>query len=107
MRATREGRGGRAAPAETRGPGRRGHAELKARGHNAANPDDAGPLPFSFLFFSKRSYPHLGFQKCPGVINSTNKPDFSFPALFYFIFFAFLKITNDATFKIFFFFLML
>lgn len=60
MRATREGRGGegRAAPAEARGPGRRGHAELKARGHNAANPDD--------VFFQNAHTPTFGFPKMLG-----------------------------------------
>lgn len=64
MSATRGGRGC-AAPAEARGPGRGGHAELKARGHNAANPDDAGPLPF-FVFVFKTLIPPFGFPKLPG-----------------------------------------
>lgn len=56
MRATREGRRGMRRPGRGAGPGRRGHAELKARGHNAADPDDAvRAAGFLFLVFCFQS----------------------------------------------------
>lgn len=56
--------------------------------------------------FSKRPHPHLGFQKCSGIINNKNKPDFSFSALYFILpFFAlFKKLLTMQRSKSFFFF---